>query len=172
MASAVEDPGVSVESMLAAVEGGGLSPGQVTFELVDAESCLDRTHLLSVVETYRDAGFRISLDDVGAGGATLLRLEELRPDYVKLDAGVCRGALTGVLEAEMLHDLAEAARQQGVVAVAKGLENVEQLRFAMDAGVRVTQGFVHAQPAPTPLDASAEDRVLQRVRVVAQIIRG
>ena len=167
MVAAIGDPALSVESMLKAVVSGGLRPAQVTFEIVDAESCANRRHLLEVVETYRDAGFRISLDDVGAGGASLLSLEELRPDYVKLDAGMCRRALVDPKEAELLRELAEAARQQGIVAVAKGLENPEQLRFAMDMGVRVTQGYVHAEPAPTPLDSSAEDRVMERVRQTA-----
>ena len=167
MAGAVEDPGVAAESLLAAAKAGGLSPAQITFEIVDAESCTDRAHLLAIVRTFRDAGFRISLDDVGAGGASLLRLDELRPDYVKLDAAICRGALTGMLEAHLLRDLAKSARESGVVAVAKGLENADQLRFAIDAGVEVTQGFVHAQPAPTPLDSAAEDRVLEQIKCVA-----
>jgi len=136
---------------------------------VDAESSLDRRHLLAVVETYREAGFRISLDDVGAGGASLLNLEDLRPDYVKLDASLCRQASASELEAELLHDVVERARQQGIVAVAKGLENVQQLRFAMDAGVRVTQGFVHAQPAAVPLDSASEDRLLEQVRKIAGV---
>jgi EAL domain-containing protein (putative c-di-GMP-specific phosphodiesterase class I) len=164
MAAAISDPAAGAESMREAVEGGGLSAGQITFELVDAESCRDRGHLLAVVEAYRDAGFRISLDDVGAGGASLLSLEDLRPDYVKLDAGLCRHAPASALEGELMHDLVEAARQQGIVAVAKGIETIEQLRFAMEAGVRVTQGFVHAKPAAVPLDLEAEEKLLERVR--------
>jgi EAL domain-containing protein (putative c-di-GMP-specific phosphodiesterase class I) len=96
-----------------------------------------------------------------------LSLEDLRPDYVKLDAGLCRHAPASELEAELLHDLVEAARQQGIVAVAKGIETVEQLRFVVGAGVRVTQGFLHAKPAPVPLDLEAEEKMLERVRDLA-----
>ena len=167
IAAAVTEPAAGAQSMLAAVEAGGGSPGQFTFEIVDAESCRDRGHLLDLVRAYRDAGFRISLDDVGAGGASLLCLEDLRPDYVKLDASLCRQAPASDLEADLLHDLAERTRQRGIVAVAKGLENLDQLRFAMDAGVRLTQGFVHAHPAAVPLDSGAEDRLLDQVKATA-----
>jgi EAL domain-containing protein (putative c-di-GMP-specific phosphodiesterase class I) len=167
MAGAIDNPTVHAESCLAAVEIGGLRPEQITFEIVDAEACRDRKRLRELLECYRDAGFNVSLDDVGDGAASLLSLEELRPDYIKLDADLCRRAVMGGSHAEVLRQLIETARQRGVIAIAKAIETEDQLRFAIDAGVRLTQGYVHAHPAATPLEAPDEDQVLRQVRRTA-----
>jgi EAL domain-containing protein (putative c-di-GMP-specific phosphodiesterase class I) len=167
MAGAIDNPDVCARSTAAAVEIGGLRPEQVTFEIVASEGCRDRKHLARLVRCYREAGFGVSLDDVGAGTASLLSLDELRPDYVKLDAELCRRAADHRAEAGFLRELSETARQRGIIAIAKGIETEDQLRFAIDAGVRVTQGYVHAHPAATPLDAPGEDAVLRQVRRTA-----
>jgi EAL domain-containing protein (putative c-di-GMP-specific phosphodiesterase class I) len=170
MPAGIDDPSVHVRSTLAAVESVGLTPAQLTFELVDAEAGRDSRRLADLLRCYRDAGFTTSLDDVGAGGASLLRLDDLRPDYVKLDADLCRRATLGGAPAELFAELCAAARRAGATVIAKGLETEEQLRFAIDAGVTVTQGFVHASPAATPLEATREDQVLRQARRMAIVV--
>jgi EAL domain-containing protein (putative c-di-GMP-specific phosphodiesterase class I) len=170
MPGAIDNPTACAQSALAAVEIGGLRAEQVTFEVVDAEACAaaDRKRLGRVVRAFHEAGFGVSLDDVGAGGASLLPVDELMPEYVKLDGGLCRRAAGGsAAEAALFRSLVETARERGAIAIAAGIETEEQLRFAIDAGVQVTQGYVHAQPAATPLEASAEDQVLRQVRRTA-----
>jgi EAL domain-containing protein (putative c-di-GMP-specific phosphodiesterase class I) len=168
IAAAVEDPGESARAMVELAERAGLRPWRVVFEITDAEGVVDRRHLFEVVRGYRAAGFRISLDDVGAGGASLLPLGELRPDYIKVDGAVCRGALHSRLECDLLHQLGEVADELGIVAIAKGLENADQLRLAQDAGLRLTQGFIHGSPGPAPLDVAGESRLIARLKRIAQ----
>jgi EAL domain-containing protein (putative c-di-GMP-specific phosphodiesterase class I) len=167
MPGAIADPAVHAQSSLAAVEMGGLRADQITFELVQSETCRDRKQLRRIIDTYREAGFNVSLDDVGAGAASLLSLADLRPDYIKLDGELCRRAADESGHARLLRDLIEAARQHGVIAIAKGIETEEQLRCAIDAGARVTQGHIHAHAASTPLEAADEDFILRQVRRTA-----
>lgn len=168
MPGAIADPAVHAQSSLAAVEMGGLRADQITFELVQSETFRDRKQLRRIIDTYREAGFNVSLDDVGAGAASLLSLADLRPDYIRLDGELCRSAADHHPQhASLVRSLIEAARQHGVIAIAKGIETEEQLRFVIDAGARVTQGNVHAHPAPTPLEAADEDFILRQVRRTA-----
>lgn len=166
-ADTIDNPRVTAQSSLAAVEIGGLRPDQVTFEIIHSESIRDRKHLAAVLDAFRDAGFGVSLDDVGAGSASLLALADLRPDYIKLDAHLSRRASEDPTQAALLKDLCETARRHGIISIAKGLETEEQLRFAIDAGVRITQGHIHAAPAPTPLEADTEDQILRQTRRTA-----
>lgn len=167
MPGAIADPAAHAQRTLAAAEIGGLRADQITFELVDAETCLDRRQLKRIIESYRDAGFNIALDDVGAGAASLLSLKDLHPDYIKLDGELSRRAASDRLHAQIFKELLEAARQNGIIAVAKGIETEDQLRFVIDSGVRVTQGHIHAHPAAMPLEASDEDFILRQVRRTA-----
>ncbi len=45
----------------------------------------DREHLNSILTHYRNAGFRVALDDVGAGYSGLMMLAEFEPDLIKID---------------------------------------------------------------------------------------
>jgi EAL domain-containing protein (putative c-di-GMP-specific phosphodiesterase class I) len=165
--AAIDDPATHIRAALAAVQNSGLQPAQIVFELVQAETCRDRRKLAAFIQACHAAGFSVSLDDVAAGGASLLCLEDLKPDYVKFDAHLCRAAPHDPAAADLLRGVADTARRSQIVAIAKGIETEDQLRFTIDIGVPLTQGHVHARPAPTPLDADTEDQVLRQVRRTA-----
>jgi len=174
LAASVERPAVLVESSLAAVAAGGLRPSQVTFELTDSEAiCAARgasagqQHLTGVVEALKSAGFGVSLDDLSPASPLLNLLTDVRADYVKFEAAASRRATVDRHEARLLASACDTACRQGAIAIAKGIETEDDLRAAIDAGARITQGFVHGQPNLIPLEASAEDQVLRQVRRTA-----
>ncbi|HEY7119074.1 MAG TPA: EAL domain-containing protein, partial [Tepidisphaeraceae bacterium] len=170
MADAIDgDIDTHLRSALGVAEMGGLLPEQIAFEFVDAETCFarDRKRLTALICACREAGFAVSLDDVGAKGATLLPLDDLGPDYVKLDADLCRRAVHDADAAALLREIAREAGRTGVTPIAKGVEDEDQLRFAIDAGIQLTQGHIHAPAAPSPLDAQEEEQVLRQVRRTA-----
>ncbi len=167
MAGGVDKPDVLASASVAAAAIGGLRPGQITFQIVDAESVRDRHLLIEVSQALRDAGFSISLDDITAGSPLLASLRDLQPNYIRFEAGLCRRAAQGEPELRLLAQLCETARQHGAIAIARGLESEEQLRAAIDSGARITQGIVHAEPDAMPLEAKAEDQVLRQVRRTA-----
>lgn len=167
MPDGVERPDITASSLLAAVEMGGLRADQVVFDLVDAESIRDHQRLGQIVHALRESGFAVALDDVGAGSASLLPLEDLRPDYIKLDGDLCRRAVRGGIEQQVFTGLCARARACGAVVIAKGIETEDQLRFTIDADVPISQGYIHARPQSTPLDADEEDRMLRQVRRTA-----
>ena len=67
-------------------------PAQLVFEVVESHAIADRGHLVSVLEHYRSLGWRVALDDVGAGWSSLSLLAAVRPDVVKLDKAAGAGA--------------------------------------------------------------------------------
>lgn len=48
----------------------------------------------------------------------------------------------------MLRAIAEMARRMGLETVAEGVENGDQQRFVVDAGVSGVQGYLHLRPVP------------------------
>ncbi len=165
--SAVVNPMRTLEQMTQQVEEGGLRPGQIAFEVIETEKVYDQRHLMNVLRHLRKAGFKIALDDVGAGYASLLSLSYLRPDYIKLDGELVRRAANSALEAKMVADLAETARQNGIITVAEGIETEDELRVVLDSGIRLTQGYFHARPQAKPLEDEAVRQVVQRIDGIA-----
>src|SRR5204863_8205809 len=78
-------PQVCLASTERVVHETGIAPSQLVFEVVESHAVADRGHLVSVLEHYRSLGWRVALDDVGAGWSSLSLLAAVRPDVGKLD---------------------------------------------------------------------------------------
>jgi diguanylate cyclase (GGDEF)-like protein len=138
------------------VEAAGLSPHQVVLELTEHATTRLR-HVVREITRLRGLGFKIALDDVGAGNAGLELLCSAAVDFVKVDRSVIAKAghdasALGVLEAVIVY-----AARTGATVIAEGIEDESQLALVRDpssAGfaprhaVRAGQGFLLGRPAP------------------------
>jgi len=163
------DPRRALIRLMEEVDAAELSPQQICFEVVETEKISRRRDLLNAIQYYRKAGFKVALDDVGAGYSTLLALSVLRPDYIKIDGELVRRAATSALEAKMVRDLAETARQNGIITIAEGIETIHEFQLALECGVRVTQGYFHARPHPPENPPEPVAQMLTRVATSAQV---
>lgn len=148
----------------AAVEREGLSPGLITFEAKASDRMVDRQHLAETLRHCRSHGFKIALDSVGVGYPALLAMEDLRPDYLKLEGDLVRQAAQSEPAARVIRELTEAARQRGIIVVAGGIETEQELRFVLGLGIRMTQGFFHARPQPQVADNRDTRDMLRRAK--------
>src|SRR5205823_3337617 len=83
--AAIEDPIAHLEGTVQAIEEARLPRDRVVFEVVEADRFADAGLLDAVLAAYKSAGFRVALDDLGAGWSTLNLVHRLRPDFIKLD---------------------------------------------------------------------------------------
>jgi EAL domain-containing protein (putative c-di-GMP-specific phosphodiesterase class I) len=151
-------PQVCLASTERAVHDAGIAPEQLVFEVVESHAIADRGHLVSVLEHYRTLGWRIALDDVGAGWSSLSLLAVVRPEVVKLDKRLVQelpddGART------VLKAVTDLAHQLGAVVVAEGVET-EQLADEVTAlGADLGQGWLFGRPVrPDPPAEEPEGR--------------
>ncbi|HWE96557.1 MAG TPA: EAL domain-containing protein [Tepidisphaeraceae bacterium] len=163
-AAAVYSPPFCLAPTLAAAQAAGLATENLTFEVADCEHVADRHHLTEILHFLRAQGCKIALDGVTNGSAPLLALADLRPDYLKLKGEFVRQAARRSPEARVVRDLAEAARQHGIITVATGIETEQEFKFVRSAGVRVTQGNFHGHPAPEPPTPEQSAQALGRVK--------
>ncbi|TMP76922.1 GGDEF domain-containing protein, partial [Pseudoalteromonas phenolica] len=62
-----------------------LDPKRVVIEVTEQDKVDDANLLLTTITHYRELGFQIAIDDLGAGYSGLKKWSELCPDYVKVD---------------------------------------------------------------------------------------
>jgi len=149
-ASTLEDPISSLDRTVEMIEAAKIPPRQVVFEVVESDEAHDAPHLKGLLRYYRDAGFRVALDDVGAGYSSLNLLHQLRPDFIKLDMGLIRGVDTDPYKALIAHKIIEIASTLGVETIAEGVETPEELDWVRSHGATYAQGYAIARPtAPT-----------------------
>jgi EAL domain-containing protein (putative c-di-GMP-specific phosphodiesterase class I) len=146
--SSIYDPEFCLRSTVEAIRASGLSPGKIVFEVVESDKA-DRD-LARILRYYRDAGFRVALDDLGSGYGSLNLLHALRPDFVKLDMELIRGVDGDPYKAGITSKLIDMASSLGVTTVAEGVETESEWRWARDHGVDLVQGYLLATPACPP----------------------
>jgi len=148
-------------SLFVNVHGGELADP----ELYDAESPLSRIAdrvVLEITERWsldrfhdvgerigalRNLGFRVAVDDLGAGYAGLTSFARLRPEIVKLDMSLIRGVHEDPTRQHLIRSLNGACRDLGITVVAEGVETREERDTLIALGSDLLQGYLFSKPA-------------------------
>jgi EAL domain-containing protein (putative c-di-GMP-specific phosphodiesterase class I) len=144
------EPSECVEGALKAVLDRQLDPRQFVFEVVESDQIGENPQLQTTLEHYREAGFRVALDDVGAGYNSLNLLASIKPDFVKIDRGLVQGIEQDRYKAHVAAKLLELSRDLGVRSVVEGIETESQWHWSRDHGADFAQGFYFGKPTPEP----------------------
>lgn len=91
---------------------------------------------------------RLAVDDAGAGVANFNHLVELRPDFVKIDAGLVRGVDSDVSRQAVVAGILHFATTAGCDVIAEGIETDAELEKLRELGVTLGQGYLLGRPAP------------------------
>ena len=156
--ASVYRPQVCLASTERVAHDTGVAPGRLVFEIVESHVVADRGHLLSVLEHFRSLGWRVALDDVGAGWNSLSLLAAVRPDVVKLDKALVQelpdpGART------VVRATVDLAHRLGAVVVAEGVETERLADEVTDLGADLGQGWLFGRPVrPEPPVEEPEGR--------------
>ncbi|MHB1095233.1 MAG: EAL domain-containing protein [Gemmatimonadaceae bacterium] len=145
--SAIDDPLAALAHTVEQIDRLQIAHERVVFEVVESEHAPDVVHLRGLLATYRDAGFRVALDDVGAGYSSLNRLHQLRPDFIKLDMDLVRGVDRDPYKALIARKTIEIATELGVATIAEGVETEGELKWAQAHGAAYVQGYATGRPS-------------------------
>jgi EAL domain-containing protein (putative c-di-GMP-specific phosphodiesterase class I)/GGDEF domain-containing protein len=150
----------------------GLPTSRIVIELTETRPIDDLAQLGGTLAALRAHGFRIALDDLGEGFASLRRWMEMRPDFVKIDRHFIDGIAQEPLKQQFVRSIVEMAATSGGEVVAEGLEQEPDLEVLRRLGISLCQGYLFARPSATPrarlgaqwsgrLAAAAQPRLLQ-----------
>jgi EAL domain-containing protein (putative c-di-GMP-specific phosphodiesterase class I)/ActR/RegA family two-component response regulator len=102
------------------------------------------------VRELRKLGYRIAVDDLGAGYAGLSSFTLLEPDLVKLDMSLIRDLDTQPVKQRVVGSISSLCRDLGVLVVAEGIETERERAAVVDHGCDLLQGFLLGRPAALP----------------------
>lgn len=95
----------------------------------------------------RRMGFRIAVDDLGAGYAGLTSFAVLDPDIVKVDMNLVRGIESSAVKRRLVSSVVSLCREMEMLLVAEGVETVAERDVLADLGCDLFQGYLFARPA-------------------------
>ncbi len=151
-------PGMQ-ETVDAALDSG-ISTDRFVFEITESDEIDDIDFVIEVLDLLREAGFRIALDDIGAGYNSLTRLADIQPDFVKIDMDLIRGVNHDPFKSCITSKLLELSRELNISTIVEGVETANEWQWAQEHGADYAQGFYFAKPSAravaTPIDVHAQ----------------
>ena len=163
--AALLDPLHDVDQLLLLLEWTGRSPSQLILEIGEHESVRDLDRLRIVLTSYRSAGIRFAIDDLGEGFATTELLETAEPEFVKLARSLTMNAARRSARAAINIAL-RFAQAHGSIVIAEGVENELVSDQIRSLNIPLGQGFGLGRPtvAADLLDAAAAWRARDTLR--------
>ena len=136
----------------------GIDPGRIVIEITEQEFNASDAHI-NVLSYYKNAGFRIALDDYGKNASNIERLSLLQPDIIKIDIDYIHKSENSYHYREYLRALASFAEAVGIEVLYEGIETQRQLDICMSSRGRFYQGFLFAPPQASMRDAIVNHNV-------------
>ena len=153
MPNAVYRPELCIRTTLDAAEMYGFPIDRIMFEITEGERVDDLPHLRSIVEHYRQRGFKTAIDDFGAGYAGLNLLAEIRTDLIKLDMALIRDIDSDRVRQAIIRGILQVCTELSTAVIAEGVETHAELAVLQSFGIELFQGYLFARPAFEALPA-------------------
>lgn len=134
-------PGLS-----AAIEA--IEPGRLVLELSDTARIRSYGITRKAVDSLRERGVRLAVDDVGAGQLDIWHLLRLDPEIIKLDRNLVADPENVKRNNALIKGITAMARDLGIMVIAEAIETDAERRRLLDLGVEFGQGYLFGKPEP------------------------
>jgi EAL domain-containing protein (putative c-di-GMP-specific phosphodiesterase class I) len=120
---------------------------RIVLEITEREALDESGDARGCAERLRKLGYRIAVDDLGAGYAGLNSFARLSPDIAKIDMSLIRNLHQEGVKRSLVRSITSLCRELGVKVIAEGIETPEECVAAAELGCDVLQGFLFGKPA-------------------------
>jgi len=134
----------------------GITADRIVIEITEEEFIASDAHI-NVLSYYKNAGFRIALDDYGKNASNIDRLAQIQPDIIKINIDYIHKSEKSYHYREYLKSLSAYAEAVGIEVLYEGIETQQQLDICMSSRGRFYQGFLFAYP-----QASMSNTIINR----------
>ena len=136
------DPDFRGSELIRLLEGLGLPPERIVLEVSEQYAIENYTLFVEALQNFREMGFSIAVDDVGAGYSGLEKVAHLNPRYLKFDMQLVRDIDRSHVKREMAGALKTFADRMGSRIIAEGIETEGERQACIDLGIDYGQGYL------------------------------
>jgi EAL domain-containing protein (putative c-di-GMP-specific phosphodiesterase class I) len=159
-----------IEQLQSELAESGLSPARLVLEITERSDEAQGARLDGQVAKLKALGFRVAIDDVGAGTSGLNRMMALRPQWLKLDRDLIEGIDRDRMKVNLIKFFVHFAHLSGVRMIAEGIETQEELSTLLSLGVAFGQGYYLGKPQPAYQVLNPETVELMRSRWIDGLV--
>ncbi|HAF08317.1 MAG: Diguanylate cyclase/phosphodiesterase [candidate division TA06 bacterium 32_111] len=118
----------------------------VVIEITEKLAVTDYQSFNKSVRILKDKGFKIAIDDMGAGYSSLRTISELKPNFLKYDMALIRDIHKNLIKKDLLETLIPFTERLGAEIIAEGIETEDEFETLKSIGIKYGQGFFIAMP--------------------------
>lgn len=112
----------------------GLFANQIVLEIPELLKIKDFVEFRALLEPFREMGFRIAIDDFGAGYTNLRMITDLSPDFVKVDRVCVDGISSHSRKRVLVESVVHLCHRVDYEVIAEGIELPDGYLFARPTG--------------------------------------
>lgn len=122
---------------------------KVTLEVTESAVVDNPESAIELLQRFKDAGVKISIDDYGTGYSSLAQLKQLPVHELKIDKSFVQHLHEDEDDRIIVRSTIELAHNMGLSVVAEGIEDDFALRWLAQHGCELGQGYFISRPKPT-----------------------
>lgn len=145
--NAVYSPVACIQLTLQTARAVAMPLDRLIFEFTENQLIADPDHVATIIDSYKQIGFKVAVDDFGAGHSGLDLFARFAPDEVKLDMALIRGIDREPRRQAIVRAMVGMCKELDTLLIAEGIETAEEASALRDLGVRYHQGYWYARPA-------------------------
>ncbi|WP_374594081.1 putative bifunctional diguanylate cyclase/phosphodiesterase [Aquabacterium sp.] len=124
----------------------GVDPSELEIEITESVLMSDTETTHSIISRLRALGLRLVIDDFGTGYSSLAYLKHLRPAKLKIDRAFVRDIDRDADDRALTSAIIGLARALDIPVVAEGVETDTQMRYIVEDGGNLVQGYLLGAP--------------------------
>lgn len=155
------DARFGVAWLAAEAKKASILPTQIILEIPETLRIKDVGAFQKHLEPFRREGFRIAIDDFGAGYTNLRMIADLQPDFVKVDRVFIDGISSHARKRILVESVVSLCHRVSCAVIAEGVETPEDLEACLAAGADFLQGFLFAEPGPAETAFAVKDLTIK-----------
>ena len=121
---------------------------RIVYEITERTALDEVQDIPTRMADLRRLGYRIAIDDLGAGYAGLSTFAQLEPEVVKLDMSLIRDVHTQPTKRKLIQSMVSLCRELNMQVIAEGIEQVAEREVLSQLGINLMQGYLFGRPAP------------------------
>ena len=153
------------------LEAADLPPRQLQLEITESRAVPSGRVALAVLEQLRTMGVGLAIDDFGTGFSSLVQLQRLPVDEIKIDRSFVSAMITSESDAAIVRSTIDLARNLGLTVTAEGVEDQPTRRRLAEMGCDLAQGYELCRPLPADRCADAIRAMPAQLAPVAELAR-
>ncbi|MDO4797624.1 MAG: GGDEF and EAL domain-containing protein [Coriobacteriales bacterium] len=126
----------------------GVPVGLIDIEITESTLNDNSLYLIDSIQQFRDAGYRVWVDDFGSGYSALNSLLDYEFEVLKLDLEFLRTYDEHPRAGVLIRNVIQMARGMDVEPLQEGVGREEHLEFLREVGCEMAQGYYFARPMP------------------------